>query len=99
MLDDSVLIFSLVFLALAVLCVGIGIFFLIQSGQSKNALLTGRNSNKKDYQDNASEISAAVFNNVILKHLQLVDSWRKTNRLRDKMKILKIATNAKKAHA
>jgi len=94
MLDTDGLLYIGIFLFFALLCIGIGIFFIYQMGKSKSVLLT---ENKHNTQDNSSDVAATVVEKILAKKGLLIDQWRKTNRLRDQMKILKIATNAKKS--
>ena len=93
MISPDAILFIFLLIFFSTLCIGLGIFFLQRTGRSDTVL----HNENQDSPENASETAASIVEKVLAKKGLLIESWGKTNRLRDQLKILKIATNEKKA--
>lgn len=72
----------LLYAVTALPCIGVGIFLLLQAGNSDNSVV---NKPKK----NGSMQPTEHFENIVTKQNQMVSEWNQTTTMRDRLKLLR----------
>ena len=85
----------MIFVCLAGICIGLGVLALMRSGEPKNALLAGIESEKKDMKKSNEEIRTEGLESRLGKNNQMISSFNKTEKTETELKLLQVSGESK----
>ena len=94
MIDGNTIIFSVVFICLAVAGIGISAFVLMKTGETKNPLLASLEEDKKALKKSGSSGDAMGFGSMLEKNNQLLSTWNTTEKAQNQLKMMQASGEA-----
>ena len=91
-MNFDAIMYILLITSLAAVCIGIGVFFIIQTGTSKNPLLIEVENDKKNHHENESSTSKQGFESTLEKQNQMISSWNKTEKMQSELKLMQVSS-------